>query len=301
MVSPMAPIADDLLIFNPPELLLENGDSSYAVAFATPLNTPGVTIICRKLLDHPTASITDYPLSNALDEIDAYIVFDHAFIPWSKVFVENNVEMSNRFFIDSGMFSHTSHQDEVRGITKLELATSLALRIAHILGLDGFLGVQEKLGRLTANLELIKGTITRSEDNGHLDEFGIYTPSLQALQAVRSTLPEYYDEALRVTQHLAAGSIVGVPSVAEFDGDNATILNQALTTDRATAKTRTRLLNLAFDLTSSGFGQRQLMYEYYHGGDPMRIRAQHYQRADLQAGNQMIDRLLSADNANTHE
>ncbi|KLD60880.1 hypothetical protein WP50_06690 [Lactiplantibacillus plantarum] len=64
--------------------------------------------------------------------------------------------MSNRFFIDSGMFSHTSHQDEVRGITKLELATSLALRIAHILGLDGFLGVQEKLGRLTANLELIK-------------------------------------------------------------------------------------------------------------------------------------------------
>ncbi|MCS6092842.1 4-hydroxyphenylacetate 3-hydroxylase [Lactobacillus sp. LMY-20] len=301
MVNTMAPIADDLLIFNPPELLLENGDSSYAVAFATPLNNPGVKIICRKLLDHPTASITDYPLSNALDEIDAYIVFDHAFIPWSKVFVENNVEMSNRFFIDSGMFSHTSHQDEVRGITKLELATSLALRIAHILGLDGFLGVQEKLGRLTANLELIKGTITRSEDNGHLDEFGIYTPSLQALQAVRSTLPEYYDEALRVTQHLAAGSMVGVPSFAEFDGDNATILNQALTTDRATAKTRTRLLNLAFDLTSSGFGQRQLMYEYYHGGDPMRIRAQHYQRADLQAGNQMIDRLLSADNANTHE
>ncbi|KZU55756.1 4-hydroxyphenylacetate 3-monooxygenase [Lactiplantibacillus plantarum] len=61
------------------------------------------------------------------------------------------------------------------------------------------------------------------------------------------------------------------------------------------------MLNLACDLTSSGFGQRQLMYEYYHGGDPMRIRAQHYQRADLQAGNQMIDRLLSADNANTHE
>ena len=117
------------LIFNPPELLLENGDSSYAVAFATPLNNPGVKIICRKLLDHPTASITDYPLSNALDEIDAYIVFDHAFIPWSKVFVENNVEMSNRFFIDSGMFSHTSHQDEVRGITSLELATSLALRL----------------------------------------------------------------------------------------------------------------------------------------------------------------------------
>lgn len=128
-----------------------------------------------------------------------------------------------------------------------------------------------------------------------MDKFGIYTPSLQALQAVRSTLPEFYDEALRVTQHLAAGSMVGVPSFAEFNGDNAAILNQALTTDRATAQERSRLLNLAFDLTSAGFGQRQLMYEYYHGGDPMRIRAQHYQHADLQAGNHMLDQLLSTD------
>lgn len=115
MVNTMAPIADDLLVFNPPELLLEKGDTSYAIAFATPLNTPGVKVICRKLLDHPGYTEDDYPLSNALDEIDAYIVFDRAFIPWDKVFVENDVEMSNRFFIESGMFIHTSHQDEVRG------------------------------------------------------------------------------------------------------------------------------------------------------------------------------------------
>ncbi|WP_047998661.1 4-hydroxyphenylacetate 3-hydroxylase N-terminal domain-containing protein [Lactiplantibacillus herbarum] len=292
MVNTMAPIADELLVFNPPELLLEKGDTSYAVAFATPIKSPGVKVICRKLLDHPDYGTDDYPLSNALDEIDAYIVFDHAFIPWKHVFVENNVEMSNRFFIDSGMFIHTSHQDEVRGITKLEFATSVAIRVAHILGLDGFLGVQEKLGRLTANLELIKGTINRSEEQGHLDELGIYTPSLQALQAVRSTLPEFYDEALKVTQHLAAGSMVGVPGFGEFTGENSALVTQALTTDRATAEERTKLLNLAFDLTSSGFGQRQLMYEYYHGGDPMRIRSQHYQHADLQAGNTMLDHLL---------
>ena len=292
MVNTMAPIADDLLVFNPPELLLEKGDTSYAVAFATPLNTPGVKVICRKLLDHPGYTEDDYPLSNALDEIDAYIVFDHAFIPWNKVFVENDVEMSNRFFIESGMFIHTSHQDEVRGITKLEFATSLAIRTAHVLGLDGFLGVQEKLGRLTANLELIKGTITRSEEEGHLDEFGIYTPSQQALLAVRSTLPEYFEAALKAAQHFAAGSMVGVPGFAEFDGENGPILEQALSTDLAEAKDRSKLLNLVFDLTTAGFGQRQLMYEYYHGGDPMRIRSMHYHDEDLSAGNAMLDKLL---------
>ncbi|MFD1420104.1 4-hydroxyphenylacetate 3-hydroxylase N-terminal domain-containing protein [Lactiplantibacillus songbeiensis] len=292
MVNTMAPIADDLLVFNPPELLLEKGDTSYAVAFATPLNTPGVKIICRKLLDHPGYTEDDYPLSNALDEIDAYVVFDHTFIPWEKVFVENDTDMSNRFFIESGIFGHTSHQDEVRGITKLEFATSLAIRVAHTLGLDGFLGVQEKLGSLTAHLELIKGTIARSEDEGQLDEFGIYTPNLQALLAVRASLPAFYDEALRVIQHLAAGSMVGVPGFEEFAGDNGPILDQALTTSRADSRERSKLLNLAFDLSSSGFGQRQLMYEYYHGGDPMRIRSKHYLDEDLQAGNAMLDRLL---------
>jgi len=292
MVNTMAPIADDLLIFNPPELLLEKGDTSYGIAFATPLNTPGVKIICRKLLDHPGYTEDDYPLSNALDEIDAYIVFDHAFIPWEKVFVENDYEMSNRFFIETGIFGHTSHQDEVRGITKLEFATSLAIRVAHTLGLDHFLGVQEKLGHLTANLELIKGTITRSEDNGQLDEFGIYTPDLQALLAVRATLPGFFEEAMQVTQRLAAGSMVGVPGFAEFDGENGKILDQALSTSLATAKDRSKLLNLAFDLSSSGFGQRQLMYEYYHGGDPMRIRSKHYLDEDLSAGNAMLDKLL---------
>lgn len=292
MVNTMAPIADDLLVFNPPELLLEKGDTSYAVAFATPLNTPGVKVICRKLLDHPGYTEDDYPLSNALDEIDAYIVFDHAFIPWEKVFVENDVEMSNRFFIESGMFIHTSHQDEVRGITKLEFATSLAIRTAKLLGLDGFLGVQEKLGRLTANLELIKGTISRSETEGHLDEFGIYTPSEQALLAVRSTLPEYFETAMKAAQHFSAGSAVGVPGWAEFSGENGSILERALATDRATAQERAKLLNLVFDLTTAGFGQRQLMYEYYHGGDPMRIRSMHYPHEDLTAGNAMLDRLL---------
>ncbi|NAS60977.1 4-hydroxyphenylacetate 3-monooxygenase, partial [Pseudomonas syringae pv. actinidiae] len=40
---------------------------------------------------------------------------------------------------------------------------------------------------------------------------------------------------------------------------------------------RTALLNLGWDLTGDGFGQRQMVYEIYHAGDPMRIAARHHQ------------------------
>ncbi|WP_125982237.1 4-hydroxyphenylacetate 3-hydroxylase N-terminal domain-containing protein [Loigolactobacillus iwatensis] len=292
MVNTLAPIADELLVFNPPELLLDAGDTSYGLAFAAPLNLSGAKIVCRKPLNHPGYSENDYPLSNAFDEIDAYVLFDHAFIPWTDVFVYNDYAMSNRFFVESGMFIHTAHQDEVRGVTKLEFVTSLAIRVAKALGLADYLGVAEQLGELTSNLELIKGTIVNSELNGQLDEQGIFAPSEQALTAVRDSLPKMYEKALQVIQHLAAGSMVAIPDFREFSGDNATILRQAYTSEKIGAEDRAKLLNLAFDVSSAAFGQRQLMYEYYHGGDPKRIRANHFQHEDLTAGMAMLERIL---------
>lgn len=106
MVNMMVLIVDDFLIFNLLELLLENGDSSYVVVFVMLFNNLGVKIICCKLLDYFIVFIMDYLFSNVFDEIDVYIVFDYVFILWLKVFVENNVEMSNCFFIDLGMFSY---------------------------------------------------------------------------------------------------------------------------------------------------------------------------------------------------
>jgi len=91
---------------------------------------------------------------------------------------------------------------------------------------------------------------------------------------------------------LAAGSMVAVPGFGEFKGKNSTILKQAMSSDLISAEERAKLLNLVFDLSSSGFGQRQLMYEYYHGGDPMRIRSKHYLDEDLTAGNAMLKRIM---------
>ncbi|MFD0896313.1 4-hydroxyphenylacetate 3-hydroxylase N-terminal domain-containing protein [Loigolactobacillus binensis] len=292
MVNTLAPIADELLIFNPPELLLTSGDTSYGVAFAAPLNLKGAKIICRKPFDHPGYSENDYPLSNAFDEIDAYVLFDRAFIPWSDVFVYNDYAMSNRFFIESGMYTHTAHQDEVRGAVKLEFVTSLALQVAKALGLADYFGVAEQLGELTSNLELIKGTIVNSELSGQLDAVGIFAPNEQALTAVRASLPRMYEKAVQVIQHLAAGSMVAVPDFKEFAGTNAAILQAAYTSERIDAKARAKLLNLAFDVSSTAFGQRQLMYEYYHGGDPKRIRAHHFEHEDLAAGTAMLERIL---------
>lgn len=291
MVNTLAPLSDELLIFNTPTLA--PGDEAYALAFSLPNNAAGLKIICRKPFNRPGYSRDDYPLSNAFDEIDAYIVFDQVFVPWEQVYVFQDVVQSNKFFMDSGLFDHTSHQDQVRGVIKLEFVTTLAIEIAERLGVDHFLNVQESLGDLTANLELIRGALLNAEVSGELDDAGVFGPNMQAILAIRAQLPKMYEKAIKTIQLLGAGSMMSVPDFRDFDGELGTTLEATMGSHLMDATFRAKLLNLGWDVTGEAFGQRQLMYEYYHGGDPIRIRANHYQNEALDKGRDMLYRILS--------
>lgn len=298
-VNTLAPLADELLIFNLPGLAPE--DSKFALAFVLPLATAGVKIICRKPTMKPDYQLADYPLSQAFDEMDAFILFDDVFVPNDALLVCGDVAKSNAFFEGSGLFNHTAHQDEVRGFVKLEFVTGIAVRLADKLGLTGFQRVQEKLGQLSVNLELIRSCIVASEVTGQMQN-DVFTPNMQTLLAVRAKLTTYYDEALAVIAEFSSGSAVGIPDFRDFEASEISeMLTAAMTTELLSAEERILLLNLAWDITSESFGQRQRVYEFLHGGNPMFIHLQHLQQTDLTAANRMIDKVLehARQNSNT--
>ncbi|MFC4651658.1 4-hydroxyphenylacetate 3-hydroxylase N-terminal domain-containing protein [Lactococcus nasutitermitis] len=289
-VNTLAPLADELLVFNLPGLA--PADKDFALAFSLPLATAGVKVVCRKPTMKTDYSLKDYPLSGAFDEMDAFIILDDVFVPNESLFVCGSVEKSNAFFPGSGFFVHTAHQDEVRGFVKLEFVTALAVRLAEKLGLSQFLRVQEMLGSLTVNLEMIKSSIIASEVTAHMEN-GVLTPNMQVLLAVRASLTNYYDEALRAIAEFASGSIVGVPDFREFENEEiADILKASMTSPLINAEDRALLLNLAWDITGESFGQRQRTYEFLHGGNPMWIKNMHWQSEDLTSAYQMLDKVL---------
>ncbi|MDR0297067.1 MAG: 4-hydroxyphenylacetate 3-hydroxylase [Streptococcaceae bacterium] len=291
-VSTLAPLADELLIFNLPGLLPE--DEKFALAFVVPLDAPGMKTICRKPTMPDDADLRDYPLSGSFDEMDAVTIFDDVFVPNEALFVCGDVAMSNAFFEASGLFVHTAHQDEVRGVVKLEFATALAVRLAEKLGLIGFARVQEMLGELSVNLELIRAAVVASEVTGHLECAGrVFTPNMQTLLAVRASLTSYYDEVVRVIAEFSSGSAVGIPDFRTFEhAEIGTLVSSALTSAHLDAKERALLMNLAWDVSASSFGQRQRTYEFLHGGNPFVIKTQHWLTEDLSAGSAMLDEIL---------
>lgn len=159
--------------------------------------------------------------------------------------------------------------------------------------MTGFLRVQEMLGSLTVNLEMIKSSIIASEVTAHMEN-GVLTPNMQVLLAVRARLTNYYDEAIRVIAEFSSGSVVGVPDFREFENSEISeILKASMTSPLIDAEDRALLLNLAWDVTGESFGQRQRTYEFLHGGNPMWIKNMHWLSEDLSQGNQMLDKVLN--------
>src|SRR5690554_272367 len=83
------PIADEILIF-PSTVLKEQEElTRYALAFAVPCDTPGLSFVGREPLDLGR-SHRDHPLGSRFDEMDALVVFDDVLVPWDRVFLMND-------------------------------------------------------------------------------------------------------------------------------------------------------------------------------------------------------------------
>jgi 4-hydroxyphenylacetate 3-monooxygenase len=115
---------------------------------------------------------------------------------------------------------------------------------------------------------VLRSLIHLSEAAAVTSPAGVVTPSVTAIQSFRLTFPNIYQKTLEMIRTLAPGSMLSVPSDADFEGDLGTALTAALGTQATGARERSQLLNLAWDLVGDGFGQRQLTYEFYHAGAP---------------------------------
>jgi anthranilate 3-monooxygenase (FAD) / 4-hydroxyphenylacetate 3-monooxygenase len=125
MLATLAPLADELAIYNLPGL--KPGDEPHAVVFAIPMDTPGLRFICREPFDEGGRSSFDHPLASNFEEADALVVFEDVLVPWERVFLYRDVTLGNALYPDTNLRQHTAHQTAVRGLVKMQLAVGVAM------------------------------------------------------------------------------------------------------------------------------------------------------------------------------
>ena len=275
MLATLAPYADELAVF-PSTFRVEGEEAGrYALCFALPLDTPGLRFICREPFDYGKSTY-DHPLGARFDEMDAVAVFKDVLVPWERVFLYRDVHLCNRLFADTKAGAHIMHQFVTRYIAKAEFVVGVACLLVESIAIDGFLHVQEKMGELINTLELMKACVRAAEVDAKLLDNGVMYPATEPLLTARTTFPTLYPRMVEILQLLGAGGYMMTPSRQDLESPLADDIDQFFQGATVSARARIQLFRLAWDIVGNAFGSRQVLYERYFSGDPVRLTAGRY-------------------------
>jgi anthranilate 3-monooxygenase (FAD)/4-hydroxyphenylacetate 3-monooxygenase len=140
---------------------------------------------------------------------------------------------------------------------------------------------------------MVKSCIVRSEAECEETADGTMRPLFSPLQAVRTSLPTWYPRVIEVIQTLGGGALFTLPSAADFASpiaDDIALYYQGA--EGYPAAERIKLYRLAWDLCGDAFGMRQLQYERYYAGDPVRQTALNYASFDTSECDDLVARAL---------
>jgi 4-hydroxyphenylacetate 3-monooxygenase len=164
-----------------------------------------------------------------------------------------------------------THQVVVKNIAKAEFMMGLAHLLVDAIGAEGFQHIHEKLAELWVNMETMKAFLRAAEADAALDEWGVMRPAWNPLDAARNLFPRLYPRMVEIIQQIGASGLVAMPVEADLKGPLAADVKHYYQAARAEAFDRIPLFRLAWDASLSAFASRQVLYERFFFGDPVRM------------------------------
>jgi 4-hydroxyphenylacetate 3-monooxygenase len=264
------PISDAIMVLPSTLLKATADDAPYAFGFVIANDTPGLKFICRETVDYG-GSRFDHPLASRFEEMDAVVVFDDVHVPWDNVLLHRDVEHCNAANSRTGAVVGMAHQVVVKNIAKSEFLLGLAALLVDTIAAEGFQHIQEKLAELWVTLETMRALLRAAEADAALDEWGVMRPAWNPLDAARNLFPRLYPRMTEILQQIGASGLVAMPTEQDMKGPLADDIRRYYQAARADAFDRIPLFRLAWDAAVSAFAGRQVLYERFFFGDPVRM------------------------------
>jgi len=271
---------------------LQPGDENYANCLAVPVGAEGVKLYPRRPFAR-AGNAFDYPLSSRFDESDAYVVFDNVFVPWERVFIYRNVEISRDQWFKTPSHAYGNHQAQVRYVTKLRFMAGLAQRMNEMTGNVAAPPVQIMMGELAALATVYDAMLLAHETAAPLRD-GVAWPSVVILYSAMALQSELNGRMLEIIRELAGSAFITLPSsAADFDNPEiAADLERYMRSASTDAKSRVALMRLIWDFLGSEFGSRHAQYEKFYGGASFLVKQNVYRNFDFKRATALVDRAL---------
>ena len=163
MLATLGPLSDEIAVYpSRSHRLPGRAPENYSFAFAVPCNIPGLKYLCRESFDLGRSHF-DHPLGSRFEEMDAIVFFDDVLVPWERVFLLGDVELSNNMAISTNQYLHSGHQVVTRNVAKCEFILGLANLMVQTLGSGQNPQVQQMMAEIIENMEVTKACLRAAE------------------------------------------------------------------------------------------------------------------------------------------
>ncbi|MBI05508.1 MAG: hypothetical protein CMM54_00845 [Rhodospirillaceae bacterium] len=294
MLATAAPFAHEIWLGNIQRLAPEF--KREAITCGIPINTPGLSLWSRKSFEKHAVSEFDNPLSYRYDESDCIVVCENVHIPWERVFVYDNADLSVDIYYNTAAHSMGNHQATVRYHSKLRFLAGIARRITEVSGSINIPAVQDTLGHIAAMESMIAAMV-----QGQVHDFeklpgGYVNINRRLMYGAIYWCYTHYDELCTTLRELMGGGTMQMPS------DVSVLENPELrkkfetywSTPEHNAEHRFKLFKAAWDAVGSEFAGRHMLYERFYIGPAFIARMHAYREADWESMCGMTDKLLAS-------
>jgi 4-hydroxyphenylacetate 3-monooxygenase len=300
MLSTGCPMANEVMVacIQP----LQPGEEKYSITAMVPLNAKGLKLLSRKSYESAAVSRFDNPLSSVFDENDCVLYFDQVKVPWSRVFVHNDVAMASAQWHRTPAHVYQNYQCQIRLMVKMRFLLGVSRKIAETNGVIQVATVRETLGQMAAEVSMVEGLVEAMEISGSLHG-QYFVPNGRRLYAAMVLTQQLYPVFVQRMRELAGGGMIMLPS-SEMDFADEQIAGYIGQTQRSPvtdSRGRVKLFKLAWDAVGSEFGSRHLQYEMLYAGATMVTRGHAFRTFDWESATGMVDQLMASYSAGSVE
>ena len=285
----MGPLADEIEVFPSTVLRADPSNIPFAFAFAIPIATPGLKLICRDSYDHGKSHF-DAPLSSRYEEMDAVVIFEDVFVPWERIFMYGEPGLCNQAFNTTNAIVHMAHQVACGKLAKAEFMVGMMCAIAKATGRDSDLATKGMISEVMMMTETVRALLFSAEQQSHQDQWGNFIPLRGPLDTSRNLFPKMYPRMVEILQLLGSSSLMATPTEADFSNEMEGDILKYFQLTNMDSRDRVGLYRLAHDIAVSGFGSRQALYERFFFGPPHLMNSVYF---DLYEKDEKIARVES--------
>ncbi|MFO7963428.1 MAG: 4-hydroxyphenylacetate 3-hydroxylase N-terminal domain-containing protein [Desulfobacterales bacterium] len=283
--------AHELIVM--PTRALTEADRDYAIAFAVPADTRGVTMIYGR---QPSDTRRLEPGRSDIGNLryggcEALVVFDDVFVPNERIFMKGEYPFAGKL-VELFAANHRASYGGCKVGVGDALIGATAL-IAELQGTENSSHVKDKIAEMVHLNETLHAGALASAVKGHLTPCGSYSVDHLAANSCKLNITRFPFEISRLAQDIAGGLLVTMPSIDDLKNESIGPYVQKYFSGKSgvDSQTRMRLLRLIENITL-GTGAVSYLTESIHGaGSPQAQKIMITRLSDMQKAKEAAKKL----------